>query len=274
MDGIACRKLSVIRKRGLGNVVLLMPVLQAAMKQYTQVELVTNSEWIEAFSALYPKISFLSDNKTGQDCIDLDNLTLQSLPNMHRTKEFAEILKVQMEPERTCLKVPNTWKCPFQSFKDFIIFAPEAGHNARKMPSKYVAQMDKLLKNERVCIVGQDTRIAVEHMIDKRGTLSLTELYGLISVSKCVVAMDSAILHIATSLDVPAVAIFSGIDPEYRLHSDANVIALVADLACRPCNKVEVCEERYYCLYRISPLDIMRALDSIEYNKSLQITKV
>jgi ADP-heptose:LPS heptosyltransferase len=111
-------------------------------------------------------------------------------------------------------------------------------------------------------------------MIDRRGTLSLTELYGLISASKCVVAMDSAILHIAASLGVPAVAIFSGIDPEYRLNSCSNVIALVADLECRPCNKVEVCDGRYDCLDRISPLNIMRALDAIECNKSLQITKV
>jgi ADP-heptose:LPS heptosyltransferase len=223
---------------------------------------------------LYPNISLLSEKKIGQNCINLDDLTLQSLPKMHRTKEFAEILKVKMDPNRECLKVPNAWKRPFQSFKNFIVFAPEAGHNARKMPSKYVAQMDKLLKNDRVCLVGQDTSIAVEHMIDTRGTLSLTELYGLISVSKCVVAMDSAILHIAASLGVPAVAIFSGIDPEYRLNSDSKVIALVADLACRPCNKVEVCGERYDCLYRISPLNIMRALDSIESNKSLQIKKI
>jgi ADP-heptose:LPS heptosyltransferase len=274
MDGIACTKLSVVRRHGLGNVVLLMPVLQAATKQYTQVELVTNSEWIDAFSVLYPNIAFLSENEISQNCIDLDNVTLQSLPNMHRTKEFAAILKVEMEPDRECLKVPNAWKRPFQAFKNFIVFAPEASHDARKMPSKYVAQMDELLKNDRVCIVGHDTSIAVEHMIDKRGTLSLTELYGLISVSKCVVAMDSAILHIATSLGVPAVAIFSGIDPEYRLQSNSNVIALVADLECRPCNKVEVCGGRYDCLDRISPLNIMRALDSIEYNKSLQITQV
>jgi ADP-heptose:LPS heptosyltransferase len=251
-----------------------MPVLQAATKQYTPVELVTNAEWIDTFSVLYPDISFIPENKIDQNCIDLDDVTLQSLPNMHRAKEFAEILKVEIKPDRECPRVPNAWKRPFQSFKNFIVFAPEAGHNARKMPSKYITQMDKLLRDDRVCIVGQDTSIAVKHMIDKRGTLSLTELYGLISVSKCVVAMDSAILHIATSLGVPAVAIFSGIDPEYRLHGDSKVIALVADLECRPCNKVEVCEGRYDCLYRISPLHIMRALDSIEYNKSLQITKV
>jgi ADP-heptose:LPS heptosyltransferase len=274
MDGKACAKLSIIRKHGLGNVVLLMPVLQAATKQYMQVELVTNSEWIDTFSVLYPKISFLSEKKIDQNCIDLDNLTLHSLPNMHRTKEFAEILKVETEPTHECLKVPNAWKRPFQTFKDFIVFAPEAGHNARKMPSEYVTQMDKLLKNKRVCIVGRDTSIAIEHMIDKRGTLSLTELYGLISVSRCVVAMDSAILHIATSLGVPAVAIFSGIDPEYRLNSDSNVIALVADVECRPCNKVEVCGGSYDCLRRISPYDIIRALNSIEHSKSLQITKV
>src|SRR5262245_2614540 len=125
MDGLAYTNLSVIRKHGLGNVVLLMPVLQAATKQYAQVELVTNPMWIDTFSVLYPKISFLSEKKIDQNYIDLDDLTLQFLPNMHRTKEFAEILKVEMESKYECLKVPNTWQRPFQTFKNFIVFAPE-----------------------------------------------------------------------------------------------------------------------------------------------------
>ena len=80
------------RFHGLGNVVLLLPVLDKLAAEGRRVGVATRSEWAPTFSALRP--GFIWGSESPEGAVDLDALTSSMLPEEHRTDEFGRLLGV------------------------------------------------------------------------------------------------------------------------------------------------------------------------------------
>ncbi len=250
--------ISVKRCHGLGNVIMLLPVLAKLAEGGRHVRLVTRPEWAGALRRLLPWLD-VSDDRP-RDVIDLDSATNALTPSGHRGDEFAVMLGVEgtLPPPR--LDAPPEWSRPFLQWKGAIGFAPEAGHPSRQWPADYSATLARSLEGSPLILLGVSDSQPLACDLDMRGRLGLEELIGLLGVIRLMVCMDSGMLHLAAAVGLPTVCVFGGVEPEFRVHRRQRVLALQASLACCPCNKNETCEGRYDCISAVTPGAVLEAV--------------
>lgn len=258
--------ISVKRCRGIGNVVMLLPVLDRLAEEGKQVHLVTQSQWVETLQKSRP--SFIVDDRSHAHTIDLDEATESLKPVKHRSAEFAELLGVKGAIDSPRISVQEEWKQPFQQWRGAIGFAPEAGHASREWPIEYAMKLGLTLEDSPLILIGAKPGPPIPCSFDTRGQLDLTDLLGLLGTLRLLICMDSGILHLAAAIGVPTISIFGGVDPHYRIARVQSVVALRAGLDCCPCNKQETCDGAFHCIKAIPPEAV---LDVIE--ESTKITE-
>jgi ADP-heptose:LPS heptosyltransferase len=250
---------SVMRRHGLGNVLQLLPVLRTLHATGVRVELVTRPEWIGALGRLAPELSY--GMSASRRTLDLDALTATSREAVNRTALFMDVLGVyELRAPRPV--VPDEWLAKWNHVSGALVLALEAAFPARRCPPGLATGIGAALRDRFVALVGQEREPAIECTADLRGQTLLEDLVAIVARARCVVCMDSSVLHLATTLEVPAVALFGGISPESRLQEHQRVTVLVGDVPCRPCNKNETCNGAYDCLHRIRAADVVTAVDA------------
>ena len=246
------------RCHGLGNVILLMPVLDYLCRRGCDVCLVTRREWAVALAVLRPGYRIATEAEG--ECFDLDEMTSHVLPSRHRTDELARLLGLDCRLGSLRIETPSRWSRRFEYLAGSVILAPEAAHPSRRWPRGYCNRVIGLLGSRRVVVIGTDGEPDMECDTDLRGQLDTEGLFGVIAVSRVVISMDSAVLHIAAAMRKPTVAIFGGVDFRYRVRDDQPVVAMQASMPCCPCNKTETCADTYDCIKSIEPQDVLNAM--------------
>lgn len=247
--------IAVKRMQGLGNLLMLLPVLQKASADGRKVALLTRPEWIPLVEAILPEID-TTVSPASITC-DLDLLTANTWPALHRTDEFARLLSV--EPPFPALDL-SAFSSGAPKASSAVVLAPEAGHPARRWP--YSASLAGRLRGRPLWLVGLSRFPAIPCDVDLRGRLDVIGLVRTIAAARCVIAMDSAVLQVALATGTRAVAVFGGIDPAFRVRPEQNATVLVGSVPCRPCNKREICGGRFDCLRAVSVDDVIAAVDA------------
>lgn len=249
--------LSLKRTHGLGNILLLLPVLLKYVEQGNRVSLYTRPEWRDTFHELMPEIEW--PDMLPMDALDLDVLTETIRPIEHRTHEFGRLLDIP--PPYPILEIipPASWALPFREFASAFIVAPEAGHPARQWPYECIRTVCRKLLNDgrKVVLVGSHPAEPLPCSSDLTGRTTLKDLFGLLHLATGILCMDSGVLHIAKALRTPTTAVFAGVNPHFRILPTDKVVAVQARKPCCPCNKNEVCQGRYDCLHRIAPQAVL-----------------
>jgi hypothetical protein len=273
--GSVGRSVSIRRRHGLGNVICLLPALDYLHALGCEVQVITNPQWTFAFSHLRPDYDWISDiGESEQEIIDLDEMTKRKRPTEHRIDEFARLLHITEFLPSPQLSVPQSWSEPFEPLRGSIVFAPEGGHPSRSWPMEKAAQVKAALPYPKLILVGTNPEPALPCDLDTRGQLELHELLGLLAVAEAVITMDSGVLHIATSLQIPTVAIFGGMNPRYRVRSEQRVVVLQTNLLCCPCSKKETCFDRFDCIKAATPQDISKAVRLVGETDRCVIQKI
>lgn len=252
---------------------MLMPVLRNAQLAGEVIEVITRPEWASVFTVMYPWARFSSDASVA--AVDLDCATKFIKPSQHRHDEYAALLGLHEDIyENVPPVIPEEWIRYGKFAANGIVHSFEASHPSRAWSEKNSLELIMKLSTSahKVFITGQmsgDTPLNAG--IDLRGKLKLHELIGIVYNAKEVITVDSGLLHIAVALRIPVVALFSGIDPAFRIQPQDKVTAMVSDIPCRPCNKQEICDGRFDCIMSITPAHVMQARESIS-NRFLQFT--
>ncbi|MBM3253369.1 MAG: glycosyltransferase family 9 protein [Candidatus Omnitrophica bacterium] len=90
-----------------------------------------------------------------------------------------------------------------------------------------------------------------ERIFDFAGLTTITELAALLKNSSLLITNDSATLHIASSTDIPVLAIFGPTDPlKYGPNSKKSIV-IRKPLKCSPC-EVALCRFNHECMELIS----------------------
>lgn len=134
----------------------------------------------------------------------------------------------------------------------------------------------RLVSNRyKVVVVGKnndftsDLYSGVYNMVNK---LTLHEIRELMRESSVFVSVDSGLLHVAMTTDIPAVALFTCANPDYRIvRRPAKTMALVPRVSCRfclheqkpPVTFVGCSRGDYQCLKDISPEQVMDAVSDL-----------
>ena len=264
--------LAVKRAHGLGNVVCLLPVLDKLCLLQSRITVVTQAEWINAFSVLKPEFTWKAD-PDGRP-IDLDALTESHRPAEHRTDELGRLLGQEPPFPAPVLKIPEQWRSPFEHLAGCVVFASEGGHPSRQWPHEQAERLAGLLEGRKLILIGTSSRWTLPAHVDLRCRLQLEELFGLLAVAGAVVTMDSGVLHLAAALQTPTVALFGGIDPKFRVRQNQHVVVLQSTLDCCPCNKNETCNGMYPCITGITAEEVIRAIDVAQATAHRVITRV
>ena len=70
-------------------------------------------------------------------------------------------------------------------------------------------------------------------------TTSFGETVALVQQMQAMICPDSFLMHLAGSMSIPTVAIFSTIAPRLRISSYRSVVGLIPDIPCAPCSAID-----------------------------------
>ncbi|MFC0349189.1 lipopolysaccharide heptosyltransferase II [Undibacterium danionis] len=157
-----------------------------------------------------------------------------------------------------------------------IVFAPGAEFgSAKRWPETYFAELaHKILRfNEKaqVVILGgvndraicQQIHEQVPNTLNLAGSTSLDQAIGLLSGANAIISNDSGLLHIASALNRPTLAIYGPTDPNHApSHSDKK-ISISLNLSCAPCKQKECPLVHKECMTKISPDMVWQSLIQI-----------
>jgi heptosyltransferase-2 len=104
-----------------------------------------------------------------------------------------------------------------------------------------------------------DKKTEMNHIQNLSGKTSLKELCHLLKEASLFVGVDSGVMHLASSFDIPVVGIFGPTDPFYVGPQNRRSKVVREEIKCSPCY-LKGCEERL-CMKN---LDVQRVLEACE----------
>ncbi len=154
-----------------------------------------------------------------------------------------------------------------------VVFCPGAEFGmAKRWPSPHFAELAKMLQKEGldVWLLGSKKDFELAEFISQNsaalnlcGKTTLLEAIDLISFSQAVVCNDSGLMHVASALNRPLVALYGSSSPQFTppLNPRAEIISL--NLTCSPCFQRECPLKHLDCLQKIAPQQVLNALTKI-----------
>ncbi|MBM3249390.1 MAG: lipopolysaccharide heptosyltransferase II [Candidatus Omnitrophica bacterium] len=110
---------------------------------------------------------------------------------------------------------------------------------------------------EDVPVCSAIRRQAKNPVLDLCAKTSIAELAALLSSAACVVTNDSAVLHLASYLDAPVVAVFGPTDEaKYGPWSRIGFV-VKKDIACRPCMQAQCRYQTLECLEKVKVEEVL-----------------
>lgn len=176
--------------------------------------------------------------------------------HLHDTQRHLELLRPLIVPEEDIPSVESLLPLPLadtsradlpwnaSSSAPRIVLAPATVWPTKQWPVDRMRQLARALLHEgmQVCVIG-DSSVAgvladVVGVQDLCGRTTLQEAAAVVASADCVVANDSAPVHLASLQNVGVVAIFGPTVPEFGfgpLGTRSRVVQR-SDLECRPCS--------------------------------------
>lgn len=130
----------------------------------------------------------------------------------------------------------------------------------------------KLAEGWQVWLFGSKNDQATANLIQEKtqaqcvnlcGQTSLAEAIDLLSLSSVVVSNDSGLMHIASALNKPVVALYGSTSPSFTPPLGDKVEMLSANINCSPCFKRECPLSHHNCMKKLSPATVVGAIDTL-----------
>lgn len=149
--------------------------------------------------------------------------------------------------------------------RPLVLFAPGAEFgSAKRWPTSHFAELAKTILRERpnvqIALLGSgkdkevcDEIVAAAHSVrNLAGVTALDEAVALIAMASAMVSNDSGLLHIASALNRPIVAIYGPTDPLHAPPFSDVARSLYLALECAPCKQRECPLGHHRCMKEIS----------------------
>ena len=153
----------------------------------------------------------------------------------------------------------------------YVVLAPGAAHATKRWPTSHWDRLTTLLEARGLGTVvagaADDAgRVTLRAAVTACG-IGLGPTAALLRGAAAVVAGDTGLMHLATAVAAPVVALFGPTDPmlgyaPYR----ARAVVLARDLPCRPCSTYggAHCPMRHHrCMIDLTPDEVERAVEAL-----------
>lgn len=161
--------------------------------------------------------------------------------------------------------------------KPVVVFAPGAEFgSAKRWPASHFAALAKEIVQEdpraQVVLLGSpkdrevcDAIVALAladsvRVTSLAGATKLDEAIALIACAAAVVSNDSGLLHVASALNRPVIAIYGPTDPDHAPPFSDMARSLSLRLACSPCRQRECPLGHHDCMQKLAPDTVWQAL--------------
>ena len=155
-----------------------------------------------------------------------------------------------------------------------VVMAPGSRSHLKRWPGRrFSAVADQLIKQFHVRVIllgGTDdipesraVRAAMRHpSADLTGQTTIRQTAALLSRAELLITNDSACLHAAEMMGVPAVAIFGPTDEKKYGPRHPRSIVVRRRLVCAPCEKA-LCPYHHECLQQLDAAEVFSAASKI-----------
>jgi heptosyltransferase-2 len=157
-----------------------------------------------------------------------------------------------------------------------VIFAPgsEFG-SAKRWPTRHFAELAAMIRSARpaaqIVLLGsaKDRAVCDEivasapAVLSLAGTTSLTQAITLIAQADAIVSNDSGLLHIASALNRPLIAIYGPTDPDHAPPFSDVAASISLRLDCAPCRQRDCPLVHHDCMQKISADMVWRPLSPL-----------
>ena len=158
--------------------------------------------------------------------------------------------------------------------KPVVGFMPGAEYGpAKQWPVDYFKELAaKLTQNDyQVWVFGSTKEQSIgETIVDNSndvknlcGRTSLVDVIDLASLLKAAVSNDSGLMHIASAVDIPIIAIYGSSSPDYTPPLTDKAIIKQREIDCSPCFKRTCRFGHYKCLVDISVTDVFHTVQKL-----------
>ncbi len=145
---------------------------------------------------------------------------------------------------------------------------------AKRWPAQHFATVakEKLAQGWQIWIFGsaKEQPIATtiqqhcqQKCIDLTGKTNLAQAIDLLSLTDAVITNDSGLMHIASALQRPLIALYGSSSPAFTPPLSANAKILSLQLSCSPCFKRECPLGHFKCLTDLMPQRVLNTLNEL-----------
>jgi len=138
---------------------------------------------------------------------------------------------------------------------------------AKQWPLEYYADLAKNMKNQgyQIVILGSEkdkptgaeiVRLSHRAVRNLCGKTSITDVIDLLSFCRVAITNDSGLMHIASAVNCPVVAIYGSSTPKFTPPLTEQAAVAYLNLKCSPCFKRQCPLKHLNCLRHIQPEDI------------------
>jgi len=257
-------RIEFIRMGGLGDILLCTPVIKALKKTFSYpITFVTSPTYfplLDGNKDLERVTEEANPNSDSTMVLDLRNeLENYSIRRnrQHRIDSIAEFCGVHIDNYKIVLpayqkEIPKAQKFLKKIKNSCLIgLAPRSAFRLRSWIETYVRDLVELLPDYQFLIFGSNLWYSFPHSRVKSIVgVGLLQLIAFISLCDYFITTDNGLLHIAGALDIPTVALFGSLPPEWRIKYYPNMVPLVSNVKCVPCIEWQSGseEDRYYCI--------------------------
>ena len=197
-----------------------------------------------------------AESKSGR-VLNLDSIPKPSLQASHKRQQQL-IEKFQLLAEERLLVL-----CPGAEFGP-----------AKQWPSHYYRSIaeKKSAEGWQVWVLGSDGDREFADEVCGTSNNSITNLCGkttldeaidLMSLAKIVISNDSGLMHIASALNMPLVALYGATSPDFTPPLADNAEVLSVEVDCGPCFKRECPMGHHKCMMELTPKKVDAVIHSL-----------
>ncbi|RLI54453.1 MAG: hypothetical protein DRP09_13090 [Candidatus Thorarchaeota archaeon] len=268
---------------GIGDLLLTTPVAYTYHQRGYKIYYITNTskfpvvENLPFVEGVYDHRERLPAAKIKHYFVLSHRLSAYNLEWNRQNRLYSTALHCNLQPSELLVHKPiiilteeeiEFAKSKLFGFKNTVVVSCIAMNKNREYP--HVNELCKVLVKKRFypVVVGV-TKQDVEVGLNLTGQLTLRQLFAIVYEADFVVTTDTSTLHIAGAFDKKTVALFGPIPAAWRVSTYKNVRAIQAPVSCSPCwdyQRVAKQNRRCtykgigYCMYKISPVTIVRQL--------------
>ncbi len=211
---------------------------------------------------LLVKFNFKSNSKL----LSVPERYANALPELHLDEKGLDLF------------LPEGLKNNLDSNKKYIGICPGSRHYTKMYPEEYFVELGKMISDsgEKVVLFGGSDDIEVNNRLHSKleGSINLSNNNDLLQTAsdmkfcEAIICNDSGLMHTATAVGVPVVAIFGSTVTDFGFapYNNPNLILDNKSLNCRPCSHIgrSGCPKHHFkCMKEIYPHLVFESLTKL-----------